>query len=107
MSSDDLRERVARLEVMLGETNADVAQLHAAVHGPPRIESVRGRLHLLENNNAAANAATAAIDAMKMMQEQTVTRRFTRAQIVIGLLFAGLVAGCSITSTALAIAFHH
>jgi hypothetical protein len=107
MSTDDIRERLARVEVMIAAANADIAMLHADIHGPPRDSSVRGRLHVLEQGNAAANAAAAAVEAVKLVQQQTSLRRFSRTEKFLGLLFAAMLTGCSLTSTIFLLAHNH
>lgn len=64
----DAESRLARLEVMLANLAADVAENHATVMeqiqgGPalPYEKALRGRVHLLENERAAARAASRAL----------------------------------------------
>jgi hypothetical protein len=54
-------ERVARLEVELRELRRDHDGLYVAVEGPPRVESVKGRLHTLEASEAATAVASQAL----------------------------------------------
>lgn len=46
----------------------DLAELGKAINGPPRAESLRGRVHVLETSDAAAKAAAAAVEAVKVMR---------------------------------------
>lgn len=64
----DAESRLARLEVMLANLAADVAEHHATVMeqiqggpGVKREDSLRGRLHSLENDRAAASVAARAL----------------------------------------------
>ena len=66
--SDSLGERLARLEEQMAELREDVHAIDRALNGPPRVESFRGRLHILESSDAAAKAATAAVEAVKVMR---------------------------------------
>lgn len=49
----------------------DVAAIERALNGPPRDESFRGRLHKLENSDAAARAAASALDAARAIRADT------------------------------------
>ncbi len=54
--------------------------------------SVRGRIHKLESDRSAAQAATAAVAASKTIYDAATDRRFSRLEKVLGLAFAFIVA---------------
>ena len=80
-------ERLAVCEQRIKDAEKDIAALFVMMQGPPRDESVRGRLHMLEQNNAAANAATAAVEAVKLVQSSAANQRFSRGEKLVGLAF--------------------
>lgn len=67
----ELGERMAALETEVKGMREDLAVIERSINGPPRDESIRGRLHLLETSDAAAKAATAAIEAVKVMRRDS------------------------------------
>ena len=73
--------RLAVLEQRVLSAEADIRDLWVAIQGPPRDDSIRGRLHVLEQAEAAANAATAAVEAVKLVGRQ----RFTRGEKLFGI----------------------
>ena len=83
MTADEMA-RLAVLERRIQDAEDDIRNIWVNIQGPPRDDSLRGRLHILEQNNAAANAATAAVEAVKLVQRQ----RFTRGEKVFGLLMS-------------------
>jgi hypothetical protein len=62
--------RLARLEERVTELATDVARLDSDLGGAGRVDSVRGRLHVLENFNAAEKAAEAALSAVRSARGQ-------------------------------------
>lgn len=76
--------RLAVCEQRITEAEEDIRKVYTILEGPPRDESIRGRLHLLETSQAAAHAATAAVEAVKLVSRQ----RFTRGEKLIGLVFS-------------------
>jgi len=95
-------DRLARLEDRMGkveqevvatgvevrEARRDISDLAVLIQGPPRDESIRGRLHRLEDSEATAKAANAALTAAKAMYEQSTEKRFSRREKLVGLVFA-------------------
>lgn len=71
MAAPSVGERLARLEQQMFELREDVHSIDRALNGPPREESFRGRLHLLETSDAAAKAAEAALSAVRVMQRES------------------------------------
>lgn len=99
MSVDDrlarLEDRTGRVEQQLVETRSDVKEARADIHeilvtiqGPPREESLRGRLHRVEDNQSAAKAAEAALTAAKSFYERSSEKRFSKWEKLAGLLIA-------------------
>jgi Flp pilus assembly protein TadD len=68
-----LHERLARVEEQVRVNTSGLAELHQEVHGPPRDDSVKGRLHKLETVNAVESAATSALEALKAQTAATAT----------------------------------
>lgn len=97
---DRFEERVSKIEQKVTETNTqlhearrDIQDILVTIQGPPRTESIRGRIHRLENSEAAAKAAQAALEAVQAVREDTTDRRLSRAEKKLGLLIAaGLLA---------------
>lgn len=87
-------ERLARLEEQMKGMREDMAELRRSLEGPPRDESIRGRLHVLETNDAAAVAARAALEAARAAQGQS----WTRKERVGLFIFAGIGAVGTIVS---------
>lgn len=64
----ELGERLAALETEVKGMRDDLIVIERRINGPPRSESLSGRVHALESSDAAAKAATAALDAVKVMR---------------------------------------
>lgn len=60
-SHSEIGERVAALEERLRAHAEAHRELVAIVSGPPRDESLRGRVHVLEGESAAAKVASEAL----------------------------------------------
>lgn len=86
-------ERVRALEVQMIAVNADVAELFVQVQGPPRNESIRGRLHTLESSQAAASAAEAALIVAKQLRDERSHRAWTIKEKALTLVLAVLAIG--------------
>lgn len=93
MSPGEAGERIAALEATLVGILSDVAELQRELAGPPRQDSIRGRLHRLESSDAAAKAAEAALVAARAVQGQTFSRRQKIAGLVLALIVAGAAVG--------------
>lgn len=100
------RDTLIRLEERMRTLDESIVELTGLISGPPYDRSVRARLHKLENDAAAANAATAAIAATKMMRDQIAEKRFTRTEKMIGLAFAFILSASSLVSSVLLITSH-
>lgn len=98
-----LGERVAALEARADSHEADLRELYRDIHGPPRDESIRGRLHILENDTAAARAAHAALETAQALRDTQGTRSFSRFEKTLGLIFAGMLTASSITGLILTV----
>lgn len=81
----DIGERVTRVEQMIVDTNKDVADLYVIVQGPPRDESIRGRLHHLESSQVAASAAEAALIVAKQLRDDRSHRAWTKTEKLLAL----------------------
>ena len=95
----EMNERVARLEERVSGLAHDVSELHEVIHGPPYERSLRGRVHELETDRAAAKAAQAAVEAAKLVHAQASERRFTKKEKLIALAFTFAIAVCTIVTT--------
>lgn len=95
MAGEPLAARVAVVEEQLHAARrewadserrllAEIAEIQREIAGPPRQESLRGRLHRLETADAAAKAATAALEAARAVQSRT----FSRREKIVGMLLA-------------------
>lgn len=94
MSPAELGERLAALEAQFAALRDTVTQDHRRLgeelrrlriqlEGPPRDESLRGRLHKLEQAEHAAKAATAALEAAREIRDAAGERRFSRRERVV------------------------
>ena len=105
MALDELRERAEILaKLLVLETRADnmqeeIRELVVQLEGPPRGDSLRGRVHKLENDHAAANAAAAAVEAAKLMEGRSVSWKLRLIVAAGGLI----VVVCTIVSTIIAL----
>lgn len=101
-------ERLARLETLYADLREDVNQITTTIEGPPgnRNESIRGRLHKLETDEIAAQAAQAALATVRELRDRRLTTTEKRAAIFFG---AVLALGSVITSVLLVVQFiqHH
>lgn len=89
----EILERLVRLEEGQEDLKDDVRAIRVQMEGPPRDESIRGRLHKIETSEATANAAKAALAAAEasrkqaqVMRQQASENRFTKREKVTGLL---------------------
>lgn len=96
-----MTERVEILTARVTDEGATIrqmlAELRHQLEGPPRGDSIRGRLHVLENDTAAARAATAALEAARAVQAGAFTRK---ERIVVAVL--ALITTCTSIVGALA-----
>lgn len=90
-----LEDRMGRVEqevvasgVEVREARRDIADLAVLIQGPPRDDSIRGRLHKLEDSEATAKAANAALTAAKAMYEHSSDKRFSKREKIGGVLVA-------------------
>ena len=108
MAADEARqtrqeERLVRVEEKVNVLHDDLLEVKLAINGPPREESVRGRLHRLESNEAAAKAAEAALTAARALHDERSEKKFTKLDKVIG----GLIAFAVLASQWLAPLLYH
>lgn len=95
---EEILERLVRLEEGQKDMKDDLRAIRTQIEGPPREDSLRGRLHKLEGSEAAAKAAEAALKAVTAMRLQAGDRRFSRrdklvtAAVGVGLLVSQWVA---------------
>ena len=75
-------------EQAMTDVKDDLRDLSAAIHGPPRDGSIRGRVHKLENDHLAADAAATALSAAREIREN----RWTAGQQRLAVLLAVIVA---------------
>jgi hypothetical protein len=92
----EVRARIAVLENRVSDMQADIKDIYDLIQGGPN--SMRTRLHKLEADRAAADAATAAVEAVKLVYAQASANKFTRAEKLIGLFIAFMLCASSITS---------
>lgn len=98
MAADDrpLGERLAVLEERVREMQDDMREVRVAISGPPREDSIRGRLHKLEDDSAAANAAKAALEAAQALREQQGVMQLTVVEKRVGMVLGVVVAFCAL-----------
>lgn len=108
MQADEHRlgERVATLEARYEALEADVRQILRDIHGPPREESLRGRIHILENDTAAAKAAHAALETAQAIREEQNQQTFTKREKVAALFIALVVAVTAIATLVVTVSSH-
>jgi hypothetical protein len=92
----DQAARLAVCEQRIKEAEEDIRMLHQAMEGPPRDQSIRGRLHMLENSNAAALAGQAAVNAARMLTNQRKDRKFSRGETIFGVVFGAPIAASAV-----------
>lgn len=88
-----LDERIAVLETRLQGLAKDVQAMHQEIHGPPRNESIRGRLHYLEDSERAVKLAQATLETAKSVQARTWSRRRQLVVFSVGLVTAAAAVG--------------
>lgn len=94
-----LEREVIEARVELRELRADIAEIKMALEGPPRDQSIRGRLHVLETSDAAAKAAEAALATARALHAERGDRGFSRKErIAAAATGLGLLV-CSIVTT--------
>ncbi len=83
----------------LGETTETLRTVVVEIGGAPvelgrdtTRRSIRRRLHDLENDRSAAQAAAAAVSASKQIYQASTDRRFSRREKFAGILLAAVVA---------------
>lgn len=81
-------ERFAHIEGRLVRLEEDMRDVAIALNGPPRAESVRGRLHLLESSELGAKAAEAALGMARELHDRRLTKWEKLAAIGFGFIFA-------------------
>lgn len=85
-------ERLATLEAQSAENRADLASLHAEIHGGPGVEwnrSIRGRLHSM---TSAIEAADKLADAARALAREQAENRRTRVKT----WQWSVIAGCAV-----------
>lgn len=70
------------------ELREDVHAIGRDLHGPPREDSLRGRIHKLENNDASTRAATAALETARELRRTNWTWWQKTVAFLVGLLVA-------------------
>lgn len=108
-----IEDRVERVQGQVIETRgevrearADIQELTVLISGPPRDDSLRGRLHKLEDSEATAKAAEAALTAAKAMYERRGETLFTRRQTIAVLVFTFVMAACALATLAVTLSHH-
>lgn len=99
-----IERELAALVVEMREARADIAAIDKSINGPPRDGStIRDRLHKLETDSAAARAASAAVEAIKMARDSGAEavrvgqrRMFGTAEKTILFGFSALLGGAQI-----------
>ena len=86
-----MEERISKLEVRTDDLEEDMREVKRIIDGPPRPDSLRGRLHALESDRAAARAAEAAVSAALAIRESTSERVFGKREKLIALALAVVV----------------
>jgi hypothetical protein len=90
--SEPLEVRVAVIQERVAELRDDVDRLTSDLGSSSNPSSVRGRLHVIENYNAASKAASAALDARKSAEAAVATRHDRRQMLWLGAFNAGVAA---------------
>lgn len=90
-----LGERLAAVEQRVEDLRSDIRVVQRTIEGPPREESIRGRLHKLESNDIAAQAATAALETARTLRD----RSLSRSEKIVVALFTGVITICTVVTT--------
>jgi CRISPR/Cas system CSM-associated protein Csm2 small subunit len=98
----DFRAKLAVLEERSHDMQTDIRELYEMIQSGPN--SIRTRLHKMEADRAAADAATAAVEAVKLVYAQASQRRFSRFEKTVGLVFAFVLMATSVVSLIFAVA---
>jgi hypothetical protein len=92
----ELRESRRQIELLLEAIRADVHRLDVSINGPPRAESVRGRLHTIESDQSAARLSLQVAQESQKMAQEAQRRAFGAVEKVALFLFAGLGAAAGV-----------
>jgi len=87
-----MEARGARLEQRVTNHGREIDALRLRIDGPPRNESLSGRIHSLENDRAAANAAHAALQVAEEIRRDRDDRRWTRGDKILATIVALVIA---------------
>lgn len=94
-----LESRISSLEVRVDGLEDSIRRMRTRIEGPPREESLSGRVHKLENDASAARAAAAAIRGAEMLREQHDDRSFSRKERLLALALALVIVICTVATT--------
>jgi hypothetical protein len=92
MSTNDLAAQLARLDQRVTGHGEEIDALRLRIDGPPRNDSLSGRIHSLENDRAAANAAHAALKVAEEIRKEREDRRWTRGDKILASVVALIIA---------------
>lgn len=90
-----LGERLAAVEQRVEDLRSDIRVMQRTIEGPPREESIRGRLHKLESSDVAAQAASAALETARSIRD----RALSRSEKIIVACFTGVITICTVVTT--------
>jgi len=88
----EIGERMARAEQQIEDVKGDVSDIRREIFGPPRDDSVKGRLHVLENDRVAASAAEAALTVAKELRDDRSHRAWSTREKVAALVLSAILA---------------
>jgi hypothetical protein len=74
----------------MNAANADIADLYVIVQGPPRKDSLDGRLTIVETSHAAAAAAESALIVAKELRDDRTQRKWTTREKLTALVLSSL-----------------
>ena len=89
---EDIVRRLDELNGKVNDTIVELGGVPGSLGRDPGRKSIRHRLHDLEDDQSAAGAARAALDAARHLHDAAAEKRFTRREKMTALTFGFLVA---------------
>lgn len=88
----EMLRRIADVANDLRKTLVEIGGVPDDIGRDPNRQSIRARLHKLENDRTTARVAATAVDAAKELRAASAEKRFTKREKTVGLVLALIVA---------------
>lgn len=99
-----LEERTARVEQRVTNHGEELDSLKQRLDGPPREDSLSGRIHRLESDAVAATAAKAALEEVRKLRTEQSDRQWSRGDKIAATLIGVAIA---VGPWLVPLAYHH